>query len=151
MDRHYCHLREHGPNNILPIVLDLSSPSPSLGWACQERKSFGERCEANMLIALALCHHLFFTVGVPFVQIATFFSTLLRPGGVLVCEFVPSEDSQVQRMLSARDDVFDDYTKDVFDKAFRSAGFEEIDVFKLPESLRTLHVFKKIDLPVQEK
>ncbi|MGL1863932.1 MAG: class I SAM-dependent methyltransferase [Pseudodesulfovibrio sp.] len=145
VDRHYCYLLEHGPDNILPIVLDLSSPSPSLGWASQERKSFTERCEADMLIALALCHHLFFTVGTPFAQIATYFASLLRPGGMLVCEFVPRDDSQVQRMLSARDDIFDDYTVEEFNQAFDAAGFEEQEVRSMPDSLRSIYVFKKAE------
>lgn len=142
VDRHYLKLRDEGPDNILPIVLDLSSPSPSLGWACQERKSFVERCDADMVIALALFHHLFFTVGVPFTQIAQFFASIIRPGGVLVCEYVPKEDGQVQRMLSARDDIFDGYTKQMFTKSFQEAGFNELEVATLPDSLRTIHVFK---------
>lgn len=145
VDRHYCHLRQNGPDNILPLVLDLSMPSPSLGWACQERQSFAERCESDLLLALALCHHLYFTLGIPFSKISSFFASLLGRGGVLVCEFVPREDSQVQRMLCARDDVFDDYTLDEFFRAFCENGFREMRRETLPDSLRTLHVFQKVD------
>jgi len=143
VDRHYRQLREHGPDNILPIVLDLSSPSPALGWASEERKSFVERCDADMVIALALFHHLFFTVGVPFAQIGMFLASIIRPGGVLVCEYVPKEDGQVQRMLSARDDISDGYTRQEFSSSFQVAGFEELEVAELPDSIRTLHVFRR--------
>lgn len=143
VDTHYRKLKDQGPDNIVPIVLDLSSPSPGLGWASQERMSFVQRCDADMVIALALFHHLFFTVGVPFAQIATFLASIIRPGGVLICEYVPREDGQVQRMLSARDDIFDGYTRDAFDHAFREAGFTELETTELPDSLRTLHVFRR--------
>ncbi|MFW5499862.1 MULTISPECIES: hypothetical protein [unclassified Maridesulfovibrio] len=143
VDAHYRFLKQNGPKNILPLVLDLSSPSPSLGWASTERASFANRCSADFLMALALCHHLFFTVGVPFKQISSYFAKLLKKGGILVCEFIPKDDSQVQRMLSSRDDIFDDYTKDSFDQAFKDAGLIETYVFELPGSMRTLHVFSK--------
>ncbi len=144
VDFHYRHLRKNGPNNIVPLILDLSSPSPALGWAGEERSSFAQRCEADMLLALALCHHLFFTAGIPFTQISEYFHSLLGPHGVLLCEFVPKEDSQVQRMLSARDDVFEDYTLEEFQRAFYNAGFKELEVIDMPDSVRTLHVFEKI-------
>ncbi len=142
VDQHYCHLRDHGPDNILPLVLDLSSPSPALGWAGQERKSFVERCDADMMIALALCHHLYFTVGIPFAQISTFFASLIGSEGVLICEFVPRNDSQVQRMLSARDDIFDDYTQHEFERSFQAVGFKELERHSMPDSIRTLYVFQ---------
>ncbi len=145
VDAHYNQLKKNGPRNILPMILDLSSPSPSLGWACKERNSFTKRCDADLIMALALCHHLFFTVGAPFSKISSYFSKLLKIGGILICEFIPKEDSQVTRMLSSRDDIFEDYTKEAFDEAFESAGFKEINVFTLPESIRTLHVFKMVN------
>jgi ribosomal protein L11 methylase PrmA len=143
VDVHYNFLKENGPDNILPLVLDLSSPSPSLGWANEERACFSDRCNADFLLSLALCHHLFFTVGAPFQQISSYFAKLLKKEGILICEFIPKEDSQVQRMLSSRDDIFEDYTKDLFDQAFKDAGFIETKVFELPGSMRTLHVFIK--------
>lgn len=144
VDNHYRHLQKHGPHNILPIVLDLSSPSPSLGWASQERTSFAGRCKCDMLLALALCHHLHFTCGIPFAQISQFFASLIRPDGVLVVEFVPREDSQVQRMLCARDDIFDDYTLEEFSNAFQSTGFKELQRHSLPNSERTILVLQRM-------
>jgi len=144
VDIHYRQLQKHGPINILPIVLDLSSPSPALGWACKERKSFVERCECDMLLALALCHHLHFTCGIQFTQISDFFASLLGPNGVLVVEFVPKEDSQVQRMLCARDNDFDDYTLESFCNSFKTNGFNELSRHSLPNSSRTLLVMQRV-------
>ena len=40
----------------------------------------------------------------------------------LIIEFVPKSDSQVQRLLSTREDIFPDYTRDQFERVF-SAQF----------------------------
>ncbi len=37
--------------NLLPLVLDLTNPSPGLGWANVERQALVDRGEANMVLA----------------------------------------------------------------------------------------------------
>ena len=142
VERHYLKLKQDGPYNILPLVLDLSNPSPSLGWACMERDSFQQRCKADFIMALALIHHLTISAGIPFPQVSEFLSSLLIPGGSLLIEFVPKEDSQVQRMLAAREDIFQDYSLVNFLKCF-SANFEQQTLYELPDSARVLIYFKK--------
>ncbi len=39
-------------------------------------------------------------------------------GRALIIEFVPKSDSQVQRLLASREDIFDGYTRDGFEAAF---------------------------------
>lgn len=129
------------PSNVLPLIQDLASPSPALGWGCKERQSFFQRCRANLVCGLALCHHLRFTCGVPLPEIAQTFAALCAEGGHVLVEFVPREDSQVQRLLARRDDIFDDYTEDNFRKAFIQAGFIFEERRELPESCRTLYTF----------
>jgi len=129
------------PKNVLPLVLDLANPSPSIGWACGERLSIIERCKADMVIALALCHHLRFTFGIPFTQMAECFRSLLQKGGYLMVEFVPREDSQVQRLLAGRDDVFDDYEEGEFLAAFCKYGLQLVESIPIEESVRTIHLF----------
>lgn len=142
VERHYLSLKMNGLGNIIPLVIDLSNPSPSLGWACEERDSFQQRCNANFVMALALIHHLVIAAGIPLQQVAAFFASLLPSGGNLLIEFVPKEDSQVQRLLAAREDVFPEYTLDTFRKIF-SCTFLEEALFALPDSLRTIVCFRK--------
>lgn len=142
VDKHYLYLRENGPSNVLPLVLDLSNPSPSMGWMCRERASFGERCRADMVSALALIHHLTITNGIPLSLAASQFAEYLKPDGTLLLEFVPKEDSQIKRLLAVRKDVFPDYTLDGMRRAF-SGHFEEERTIAIPETVRTLHVFRK--------
>lgn len=142
VERHYLSLKMNGPDNILPLVIDLSNPSPSLGWACEERDSFPQRCKADFVMALAIIHHLVITAGIPLQQIVDFFACLLSPNGYLLIEFVPKEDSQVQRLLATREDIFPGYNLDEFRKVF-SSTFSEKSLFTLPDSSRTLICFKK--------
>lgn len=144
VDIHYRHLKKNGPDNILPLVLDLSNPSPPLGWGEEERASFSGRCHMDFMTALALIHHLVFTAGIPMYKIAEYFSKLLRPGGVLLLEFVPLEDSQVQRLLAARSNVFPDYNLQGCLDAFKGR-FSLISRHEIKDSLRTMLVLERND------
>ncbi len=139
---HYQALRKHGDEKILPLVLDLANPSPAIGWACAERGSWLQRGQADYVSALALGHHLYFTCRIPWREQAAFFAALLRPGGILLLEFVPAEDSQVRRMLAARDNVFDDYNLDGLRESF-AAFFIEMQLHVIPESSRVLLILQK--------
>jgi hypothetical protein len=142
VERHYLSLKRASEKNILPLVLDLANPSPALGWACRERSSFKERCEAHLLVVLALIHHLRITNGIPFEEIACHFAELLAPGGHLLIEFIPKKDGQIQRMLAAREDIFSDYTQENFEYTF-SSHFSFESRFPIKDSDRTLYLLKK--------
>ena len=101
---------------ILPLLLDLTNPSPALGWAHRERLSLEERGPADALLALAVVHHLAIGHNLPLERVASF---LARLGRHLIIEFVPKSDSQVQRLLRDRPDIFPDYTREGFEAAFR--------------------------------
>jgi cyclopropane fatty-acyl-phospholipid synthase-like methyltransferase len=142
VDSHYALLKSGNIKNITPIVLDLSNPSPALGWGLQERDSFSTRCSADMLTAFALLHHLVFRAGIPMHKTAEYFSALLKERGILMLEFVPAEDSQVQRMLAARDPVFANYTLEACIAVY-AEYFELLKTRRLANSLRTMLVWRK--------
>jgi hypothetical protein len=106
---------EKGVSDVLPLVLDLTNPSPALGWAHGERSALIERGPVDAVLALALVHHLAIVNNVPLPMLADFFADLTES---LIIEFVPKSDSQVQRLLAAREDIFEDYTKAGFEAAF---------------------------------
>ena len=115
VERNYRAVRGANEQRILPLLADLANPSPALGWAHRERQSLEQRGPADALLALALVHHLAIGRNVPLERIAEFFSRL---GRTLVIEFVPKSDSQVQRLLRSREDVFADYHREGFEAAF---------------------------------
>ncbi len=104
-----------GEAHILPLVLDLANPSPSIGWANEERSAWLDRGPVDAVFALALIHHLAISNNVPFAGIARLFSRITT---WLVIEFVPKTDSQVRRLLATREDVFPGYTQPDFEKEF---------------------------------
>jgi hypothetical protein len=101
--------------NLLPLVQDLTNPSPALGWANEERTALVERGPADLVMALALIHHLAISNNVPFGMLADFFA---RTGCWLIIEFVPKDDSQVARLLVSREDIFCNYTQEHFEQEF---------------------------------
>jgi ribosomal protein L11 methylase PrmA len=116
VEQNYLQAKKEKSKTLLPLVLDLTNPSPGTGWNGKERSSIFERGPADVVMALALIHHLAISNNVPLPLLAEFFAGL---GRWLIIEFVPKEDSQVQRLLSSRKDIFTDYTESGFLDAFR--------------------------------
>jgi len=123
---------------ILPLVLDLTNPSPGLGWEHQERHSLMDRGPVDTILALGLIHHLAIVNNVPLSKIAKFFSNLTTH---LIIEFIPKEDSQVQKLLTTREDIFPHYTTTDFQQEF-SPYFEIMDSYPIPKSQRILYSLK---------
>jgi hypothetical protein len=118
--------------------MDLANPSPALGWSCKERASLLERGPADLVMALALVHHLAIGNNVPLPMLADFFA---RAGRSLIVEFVPKSDPMVQRLLSTRRDIFDDYTQAGFESAFADR-FRTHSRVLLDESERVLYLMR---------
>jgi len=139
VEKNYLDVKKNKEKHILPLFLDLTNPSPNIGWANNERDSWTKRGPAHTLMALALVHHLAISNNLPFEKIAEYFSTL---GHNLIIEFVPKEDSKVQKLLATRDDIFDKYDRDNFEKEF-SKYFKILKSEKILESNRILYLMTK--------
>jgi hypothetical protein len=134
----YLDCLSRGEPNILPLVVDLTNSSPGIGWENSERMSLSQRGPADIVLALALVHHLAISNNVPMDRIASF---LRNTGKSLIIEFVPKTDSQVKRLLATRNDIFTDYTKQGFEKAF-DRYFVIEDTVSIRDSARTLYLMK---------
>lgn len=139
VEQNYLDCRSRGEKNLQPLLLDLTNPSPAIGWHHQERISLAERGPAGAVLALALIHHLAISNNVPFQRLADFFYDI---GMWLVVEFIPKSDSQVKRLLSTRKDIFQDYTQDDFEKVF-SRRFDILRKELVLESERWLYLMKR--------
>jgi hypothetical protein len=116
VERNYLDCLQQGEVRILPLVADLTNPSPALGWASEERMSLIQRGPAHTALALALIHHLAIGNNVPLDRLAAFFARTCRS---LIIEFVPKEDPKVQKLLARREDIFPRYTQEEFEQEFR--------------------------------
>ncbi len=139
VEKNYLEMKANRESNLLPLVLDLTNPSPALGWDNRERSSLGERGPADAALALALVHHLAISNNVPLPLLADFFASVTR---WLVVEFIPKSDSQVQRLLAARKDIFIDYHQAGFEEAF-SVRFQVHAAEDIKGSLRRLYLMEK--------
>ena len=84
---------------ILPLVGNLVDPSPGLGWRGAERRPLERRGDPDLILALALVHHLSITGNVPLAELLDWFASL---GAPLVIEFPTREDPMVERLLAAK-------------------------------------------------
>lgn len=116
VEMNYLQMRKDKDESILPLVLDLTNPSPALGWNNDERMSLAQRGPVDAVMALALIHHLAISNNVPLGMLAEFFAGL---GRWLIIEFVPKGDHKVQKLLATREDIFPDYTSEGFERAFQ--------------------------------
>ena len=132
----YQQVREKKQANLLPLVLDLTNPSQSLGWAHKERLSLIERGPADFVLALALIHHLRIVGTIPFKNIAAFFGEIAK---ILVIEFIPKSEEAVQRFLAVRADIFFDYSRESFENEF-SVYFRIEETIPLRDSQRILYL-----------
>lgn len=139
VELHYQSLGQNGGLHILPLVLDLTQPSPAMGWANQERQTLAARGKADLLMALALVHHLCIGNNLRFEQLAEFMAELTT---YLIIEFVPKSDSQVQRLLATRKDIFEDYTQTEFEEAFQQ-HFTILQKKQIENAERVLYLLGK--------
>lgn len=138
VEKNYRHMKAKKETTLLPLVLDVTNPSPGLGWAGEERSTIESRGPGDLVLALALVHHLAISNNVPLSMLADYFAKL---GRSLIVEFVPKSDSQVVHLLRSRQDIFPNYHLDGFKDAF-AAKFELIEEVVVAGSDRTMLRFK---------
>ena len=137
-ERNWLGCRQGQQPLMLPLLMDLTNPSPALGWAHAERMSLLQRGPAGTVMALALVHHLAISNNVPLDVLARF---LAAAGTHLIIEFVPKSDSQVQRLLSTREYIFPHYDLTGFRDAF-CADFEIMREEPVAGTERTLFLLR---------
>ncbi|MCY4660959.1 MAG: methyltransferase [Acidobacteria bacterium] len=99
VDRLYDALRKEGRRSILPLVVDVADPSPGLGWRGRERRPLPERGAPDLVLCLALAHHVVIGRNVP---LADFVDWLAAFGADVIVEIVDRGDPMVERLLHNR-------------------------------------------------
>lgn len=138
VDANYRQMRAERETLLVPLVIDLTNPSPSLGWNHRERQSLAQRGPSDLALALGLVHHLAIGNNLPWPHLVEWFASIARQ---LVVEFVPKRDSQVQRMLASRTDIFTEYDETSFQAAF-AQRFDLLDRQPVTGSERTLYLWR---------
>lgn len=138
VEQNYEWIKLNNEKNILPLWIDILNPPPAVGWKNKERKSFLDRMDLDVILALALIHHLAISNNIPLSYLADFFSQHCNS---LIIEFVPKSDPQVEKLLENRRDIFADYHQGSFEKEFTSY-FKIIGKFNLSGCGRVLYCMR---------
>lgn len=118
VERLYRSLRGGPRGRILPLVAGAADTHTALGWRGAERPSLADRGRPDLLLALAVVHHLAITGNLPISEIVAWLADLAREA---VVEFVDPEDAMAERLLRNRPDRFPDYRRDHFERCLGRA------------------------------
>jgi ribosomal protein L11 methylase PrmA len=138
VNRMYLEERAKARSNILPLVMDLANPSPPLGFELHSTMSLFERPQADLVLCLALIHHLRVSGNIPLERIVQF---LARLGRWLIIEFVPLTDPAIKTLTSRMGD-FADYTLPGFLESFTKRYCLRASK-PVTGTRRTLHLFER--------
>ncbi|MPY89223.1 MAG: methyltransferase [Luteitalea sp.] len=100
VDAMFIEHRRRGVTNVLPLVVNLADPSPSQGWNSEERLRLERRGQPDLVLALALVHHLAIGANIPLRALLDWLATLAPH---LIIEFVTRDDPMVERLLRFKD------------------------------------------------
>jgi SAM-dependent methyltransferase len=112
VDALYRALGGEGVKNILPLVANVANPSPGLGWRGAERRTLEDRGRPDLVLCLALVHHLVISANLPLADVLDWLRGL---GARLVIEFPTKDDPMVRRLLMQTTQRHEDYEVPVFE------------------------------------
>jgi 2-polyprenyl-3-methyl-5-hydroxy-6-metoxy-1,4-benzoquinol methylase len=112
INRLYNQCKTGEQKKLTALQVSIINPSPSIGWANTERTSFLHRAQSDVVLALALIHHLAIQHNIPLSKIAKLLSSIAR---YVIIEFVPKDDEKVLLLLKNRKDIFHDYSQKSFE------------------------------------
>lgn len=135
VERLYRSLRGGAASNILPLVADVTDPTPAAGWRRRERRTLPDRGLPDVVLCLALVHHLAITANIPMEEIVSWLRSL---GARLIMEFVDRDDPMAQRLLANKPIEHADYSGPAFE-ALLARRFTVVRRLELPSGTRTLY------------
>jgi len=136
VDRFYRKLAAEGATTILPLVADVTDPSPALGWHGLERQTLEQRGRPELTLCLAVLHHVAIGGNVP---VPEFLSWLAELGTALVIEFPTRDDPRVASLLMRKKTgAHPDYDREPFERAL-AERFEIVRAEELSSGTRILY------------
>jgi len=139
VDSNYLKCKDLNINNVFPLILDLSNPTPSIGWMNKERSSVYERFGSpDLITCFAVIHHII-NVGIP---LESFIEFLSKSSKDILIEYVPYSDPKCQIIFESRDDNFNYPTENEFESLIMNK-FNIIKTKELVETKRCLYLLRK--------
>ena len=114
VDRLYNTLKAEKNEKILPLYVDMSDTGGGIGWRGQERPGIFERGRPDIVLYLAVIHHLAITFNIPVAQQIDMLADLTPE---LVIEMPHAADPMVRKLLTnKREGIHDDFNLDEFER-----------------------------------
>ncbi len=135
INQFYNLIKKNNIRNVYPFVLDLTFPSENMGWNNNEYPAFFQRKKFDLIIALALIHHLCIRKNIPLDKVAGLFAS---NGKQLIIEFVPKNDPKSQELLLNRENIFENYNEENFINSF-SKFYKIMKEYKINNSDRKIY------------
>ncbi|MBI5281745.1 MAG: class I SAM-dependent methyltransferase [Candidatus Solibacter usitatus] len=128
--------------NILPLVVNLTRPSPAVGWRNGECRSFLGRAAGyfDMVTMLAVIHHMIVTERVPLASVLEQAAELTTRR--LVIEYVDPKDSMFRRLVRGREALHEGLTEEVFERAAEER-FHVEEKAHIPGGERTMYRLRR--------
>jgi SAM-dependent methyltransferase len=137
------YLKNRGNDRIYPVLASLDDIHAGRGWGGDEHKGLSQRLNgsADVVLMLALIHHLSISAAVHMDEIARFAASCTRRW--LIIEWLEPSDPQVQQLCSQRRRKPDEFAVARQRKAFVDAGFVLREEVPLPQEQRYLALLEK--------
>jgi hypothetical protein len=137
------YLRHAGQDQLYPILASLDDIHSGRGWAGSEHAGLAQRLTAcaDVVLMLALIHHLSIAAAVHLVHVARFAATCTRRW--LVVEWLETSDPQVQHLCAQRRREPNEFSVEMQRRAFIDAGFALREEVALPGGQRHLALLEK--------
>lgn len=99
---------------VTPAILNIARPTPAIGWDNSEVLSFLDRARGQfqLVIALAVLHHLLVTERTPLPKIIKLIADTQTPH--LVIEWIAPEDSRFDQIASTNRELYRGTTEEAF-------------------------------------
>jgi ribosomal protein L11 methylase PrmA len=139
VDLLFRQLQTETNEKLLPLTMNLTDPSPGLGWRGAERKPLIDRGKPDLVLALALIHHIVIGANVPLPEFVSWLASLKSD---LVIEFVSRDDAMVRKLLKNKRDNYDDYSRENLEQVL-GQSFHIESSLTLSSETRTLYACRR--------
>lgn len=114
VDRLYNSLKAEGNEKILPLYVDMSDSGGGIGWRGKERPGVFDRGTPDIVLYLAVIHHVAITFNIP---VAAQLDMLADLTPEIVIEMPHADDPMVRKLLvNKRAGIHDDFNLAEFER-----------------------------------
>ena len=127
---------------ILPLIQNISAPTPPTGWRNLEKGSFLQRISGKIdfCVLLAVIHHIMVTDGIPLAQIIELIAELTNSDAVV--EFVPRDDPMFRTIVRGRDNLYEWFDAATFETAC-AKRFDIVSMCEVSDGGRRLYHLRR--------